>query len=190
MVIDMQHRSSHSHAKCSGGQQGYTLVELMIGLLLAAGIFDQIYVQPHSILGSIGVVGGKITLGGLYDWAGVNIVRRSRGPGGDLFNSVEPFNDEQRATVRTALTMIYDQFVERVEMGRGDRLPDVGQVAEGRLFTGAQTIHNGMADRMGGIERAVADKRVKQGDTVVVLAGSPSRSSTTAADVLRIVQVE
>ncbi len=40
------------------------------------------------------------------------------------------------------------------------------------------------------VERAVAEKRVTHGDTVVVLAGSPSRSSSTAADVLRIVQVE
>ncbi|MEM7627258.1 MAG: S49 family peptidase [Planctomycetota bacterium] len=135
----------------------------VVGSMAASGGYyivsgtDQIYVQPHSILGSIGVVGGKITLGGLYDWAGVNIVRRSRGPGGDLFNSVEPFNEEQRETVRAALTMIYDQFVERVETGRGDRVPEVGEIAEGRLFTGAQSVENGMADRVGGVDEAVAD---------------------------------
>lgn len=135
----------------------------VVGSMAASGGYyivsgtDQIYVQPHSIVGSIGVVGGKITLGGLYDWAGVNIVRRSRGPGGDLFNSVEPFNEEQRKTVRMALTTIYDQFVERVETGRGDRLPEVGKVAEGRLFTGSQSVANGMADRVGGVDEALAD---------------------------------
>lgn len=118
---------------------------------------DQIYVQPHSILGSIGVVGGKITMGGLYEWAGVNVVRRSRGAGGDLFNSVEPFTDEQRKTVRKALTTVYDQFIERVKIGRGDRLPDVSKVAEGRLFVGADTIDNGMADRIGGLREALQD---------------------------------
>ena len=126
------------------------------GYYIASGT-DQIYVQPHSILGSIGVVGGKITLGGLYDWAGVNVVRRSRGPGGDLFNSVEPFTDDQRKTVRRALTTVYDQFVDRVKIGRGDRLPDVGQVAEGRLFVGADCVTNGMADKIGGLESALAD---------------------------------
>ena len=103
------------------------------------------------------MVGGKITLGGLYDWAGVNVVRRSRGPGGDLFNSVEPFTDDQRKTVRRALTTVYDQFVDRVKIGRGDRLPDVGQVAEGRLFVGADCVNNGMADKIGGLESALAD---------------------------------
>ena len=122
---------------------------------------DQIYVQPHSILGSIGVVGGKLTLGGLYEWAGVNIVRRSRGPGGDLFNSVEPFTDTQRDTVRGAMTVIYDQFVDRVQIGRGDRLPEVGKVAEGRLFTGAQSVANGMADKVGGLDLALADLAAK-----------------------------
>jgi pyruvate kinase len=39
------------------------------------------------------------------------------------------------------------------------------------------------------VERAVEEDRIAHGDTVVVLAGSPSRSAETAADVLRIVQV-
>lgn len=135
----------------------------VVGSMAASGGYyivcgtDQIYVQPHSILGSIGVVGGKITLGGLYDWAGVSITRRSRGPGGDLFNSVEPFTAEQRITVRKALQMVYDQFIDRVEIGRGDRLPDVSTVAEGRLFVGTTSIENGMADRLGGVDEALAD---------------------------------
>lgn len=39
------------------------------------------------------------------------------------------------------------------------------------------------------VETAVQQGRVEQGDTVVVLAGSPERAAETAADVLRIVQV-
>lgn len=135
----------------------------VVGSMAASGGYyivsgaDQIYVQPHSILGSIGVVGGKITMGGLYDWAGVNITRRTRGPGGDLFNSVEPFTEDQRVTIRKALEMVYDQFIDRVELGRGERLPDVGSVAEGRLFVGATCLDNGMADRLGGVDEALAD---------------------------------
>jgi len=141
----------------------------VVGSMAASGGYyivsgaDQIYVQPHSILGSIGVVGGKITLGGLYDWAGVNITRRSRGPGGDLFNSVEPFTKKQRATVRIALENVYDQFIDRVEIGRGDRLPDVNQVAEGRLFVGTTSIENGMADKLGGVNEALADLAAQLG---------------------------
>ncbi|MEM8737421.1 MAG: S49 family peptidase [Planctomycetota bacterium] len=135
----------------------------VVGSMAASGGYyivsgaDRIYVQPHSILGSIGVVGGKITLGGLYDWTGVKVHRRTRGPGADLFNSVEPFTEPQRAKVRRAMEVVYDQFIERVEAGRGDRLPEVGQVAEGRLFTGATSLDNGMADRLGGLELALEE---------------------------------
>ncbi|MEM6458756.1 MAG: S49 family peptidase [Planctomycetota bacterium] len=138
-------------------------VVAVVGSMAASGGYyivsgaDEVYVQPHSILGSIGVVGGKITLGGLYDWAGIDVVRRSRGPGGELFNSVEPFTEPQRAEVRRALTLVYDQFVERVELGRGDRLPDVSQVAEGRLFVGSAAVENGMADKLGGVDDALGD---------------------------------
>lgn len=117
---------------------------------------DEIYVQPQSILGSIGVVGGKITMGGLYDWAGIKVYRRSRGPNADLFNSVEPFTDDQRQLVQLSLQTVYQQFINRVTIGRGDRLPEVAKVAEGRLFTGQTCVENGMADHIGGVDDALA----------------------------------
>ena len=40
------------------------------------------------------------------------------------------------------------------------------------------------------VERADEESRIGTGDTVVVLAGSPTRSASTAADVLRIVQIQ
>jgi pyruvate kinase len=40
------------------------------------------------------------------------------------------------------------------------------------------------------VEKAVSEGRIELGDTVVVLAGSPERAASTAADVLRIVQVQ
>ncbi|MEX0655628.1 MAG: signal peptide peptidase SppA [Phycisphaeraceae bacterium] len=125
------------------------------GYYLAAGT-DEIYVSPQSILGSIGVVGGKIVLGGLYEKVGVNVHRRSRGPLADMFNSVEPFTDEQREAVQAGLDRIYEQFLDRVEIGRGNRLADAEAVAEGRLFTGRQAVDNGMADEMGGLSDALA----------------------------------
>ena len=59
--------------------------------------------------------------------------------------------------VRHALETVYEQFVDRVEIGRGDRLPDVSEVAQGRLFVGATCIDNGMADRLGGLDLALND---------------------------------
>ncbi len=121
---------------------------------------EQVFVSPQSILGSIGVVGGKIILGGLYEKVGISITRRGRGPNADLFNSVEPFTDAQREQVRRSMQQIYDQFTERVMIGRGNRLNNVQAVAEGRLFTGRQAVENGLADHVGDTRealRALAD---------------------------------
>lgn len=141
----------------------YKPVYVVIGSMAASGGYymacaaDQIYVSPGSILGSIGVVGGKIVLGDLYEKLGIAVNRRSRGPMGGMFNSVEPFTPLQRKALQNAFEHTYEQFLDRVTTGRGDRLPDVKKVAEGRLFTGTQSVANGMADKMGGMDLAITE---------------------------------
>ncbi|MEM6750399.1 MAG: S49 family peptidase [Planctomycetota bacterium] len=117
---------------------------------------EEIYVQPSSVVGSIGVVGGKLHMGGLYDWLGVNVVVRQRGPNGDLFNSVSGFSDDQRGKIRASMQTIYEQFLGRVQDGRGDRVADLDAVVAGRLFTGVQATENGLADALGGVDEALA----------------------------------
>jgi protease-4 len=116
---------------------------------------DRIYATPPSIVGSIGVVGGKLAMGGLYDKIGVSVTQRTRGPMGGVFNSAQPFNDQQRETVRASLQRVYDQFIERVRLGRGKRIDDIGQVAQGRIFTGQQAKQNGLIDHLGGLNEVI-----------------------------------
>jgi protease IV len=138
-------------------------VYISIGAMAASGGYyiasagQTIYVDPASIVGSIGVVGGKFIVGDLYQKLGVGVTRRSRGPLGDMFNSVEPFTEAQRVTLRAAFAKTYDLFVERVKEGRGDHIADIEKVAQGRLFTGKQAVTNGMADKLGGVQLALTD---------------------------------
>ena len=117
---------------------------------------DEIYAEPTAILGSIGVVGGKMSLGGLYDKLGVAIHRRTRGPNTGYLDSTQPFTEAQREKVRASMTKVYDLFRERVTEGRGDRLADLGAVDAGRLFTGAQAEANGMIDGVAGLGEVIA----------------------------------
>ncbi|MEM6334012.1 MAG: S49 family peptidase [Planctomycetota bacterium] len=125
------------------------------GYYIACGA-DEVYVMPQTIVGSIGVVSGKIVLGGTYEKLGIGVTRRERGPRSGMFNSVDVFNDEQRAVVRSSMQRIYDQFRDRVVTGRGNRLTDIDAVDAGRLFTGRQAVANGMADEVGGLGDAIA----------------------------------
>jgi protease-4 len=124
--------------------------------ILSAG--DKVYVNPSSIVGSIGVVGGKMALAGLYDKLKLHVVSRARGPEGGtagLLASPEPWTEEQRALVRSKMKETYDLFTKRVSQGRPGI--DLSKTAEGRLFTGERAVQLKMADKVGGLETAIDD---------------------------------
>lgn len=116
---------------------------------------DRVYVNPSSIVGSIGVVGGKLAMQGLYDKLKMNVVGRGRGPRAAMLDSSQPWNAEDRALVAGKMKGTYDLFARRVTAGR--KGIDLSRTAEGRLFTGTVAIDLKMADKIGGLEVALAD---------------------------------
>ncbi len=120
--------------------------------ILSAG--DRVYITPSSIVGSIGVVGGKIAMQGLYDKLQVNVVGRARGPRAAMMAST-PWTAEQRGYVRAAMQKTYDLFTRRVAAGR--KGIDLAKTAEGRLFLGQKAIDLKMADKIGGLDDALTD---------------------------------
>ena len=142
-------------------------VWVSVGSMAASGGYytavggQKIYVNPSSIVGSIGVVGGKFSMGELYEKLHVNIVSRSRGPRADLFSSVEPWDDAEREFVRQKMAETYELFTSRVSAGRPGM--DLSETAEGRLFTGTRAIELGMADEIGSLDVAVGDLAAELG---------------------------
>ncbi|QDU34235.1 Protease 4 [Poriferisphaera corsica] len=136
-------------------------VYVSVGGMAASGGYymacagDEVFVSPSSVVGSIGVVSGKIILGGLYEKIGVEVTSRSRGKYGDLFSSTKPFSTEQRELMLKSMQNIYDQFKDRVKRGRGSRLMDLEAVDEGMLFTGQQAVELGMADQVGDLKNSI-----------------------------------
>lgn len=140
-------------------------VYISVGSMAASGGYyiavggDQIYVDPSSIVGSIGVVGGKLALGGLLDKAHIHTHTRTRGPMAGMLNPMTPWTSEQRELVRQKMTETYNLFTSRVEQGRPGI--DLATTAEGRLFTGDQAIDMKMADEVGTLTdtiEAMADR--------------------------------
>lgn len=124
--------------------------------VLSAG--DKVFVNPSSVVGSIGVVGGKYAMGDLYDKAKVRIVERSRGPMAGLFSASEPWNEAQIKVIRDQMTETYELFTSRVTEGReGIKL---SKTAEGRLFVGSEAIDLKMADEIGGLDDAINELAV------------------------------
>jgi protease IV len=121
----------------------------------------QIVAEPATLTGSIGIFGGKIVTGGVYEKLGVNIEGVSRGAHADMNSPTRRYSDAERAKVGEQLQAFYDQFVERVAASRHMTPERVDGLAQGRVWTGRQARQNGLVDELGGLERAVALVRQK-----------------------------
>ncbi len=120
---------------------------------------DKIYAEPGTLTGSIGVVGGKLVLGGLYDKIGLSTDVISRGKNSGLFSDTAPFTDSERSVMLKMMRTTYRQFVGRVAAGRKMTRRDLAPLAAGRIWTGQQAKDSGLVDRLGTLKDAVADVR-------------------------------
>ncbi|MEO1584509.1 MAG: S49 family peptidase [Planctomycetota bacterium] len=133
-------------------------VYVSIGSMAASGGYyiavggDRIYANPSSVVGSIGVVGGKLAMQGLYDRMNINVVGRARGPRAALFGSA-PWDEADKEFVRQRMTETYELFTGRVQEGR-DGI-DLDLVAEGRLFTGGDAVELNMIDEVGSLDTTI-----------------------------------
>ena len=129
---------------------------------------SKVYAEPGTLTGSIGVVGGKITLGGVYDWVGVKTETLSRGANGGINSINKIFSDSERKAVTELMQEIYDQFLDRtlqnrtangVKLTKESLLP----LAGGRIWTGRQLKERGLVDELGTLSDAIAEakKRAK-----------------------------
>ncbi|WP_394850395.1 signal peptide peptidase SppA [Pendulispora brunnea] len=131
-----------------------------------ASTANVIFADATSIVGSIGVVGGKIAVGGALEKVGVHAETFPAKPGDSkaatraAYNS--PFvawDEPTRARVLESMTGIYDLFLARVSEGRKIPVEKVAVSAEGRIFSGREGKNRGLVDEIGGLDAAIAKAR-------------------------------
>ncbi len=136
-------------------------VYISVGAMAASGGYycamggEKIFVNDSSIVGSIGVVGGKMVMNDLYEKIDLGVYPHSRGPLADMFSSKSAFSETERQRLLELMTDTYETFADHVRAARPDA--DLKRIGEGRLFTGRQAIGLHMADEIGGLEDAIAD---------------------------------
>ena len=114
----------------------------------------KILADPAAIVGSVGVVGGKLALSGLLEKVGITTYEMTRGRNAGLWMS-RRWDEREQSVIRRMSQRTYDQFVSRVKSSRGRRIKDVAAVTQGRVFTARQAVKNGLIDEIGGIREAV-----------------------------------
>ncbi len=119
--------------------------------------------EPDTITGSIGIFAVLPDLSGLLKKIGVHDEVYRKGPHADWDSALRPLSEEERETVRRGLEVHYDAFLKRVASGRKLPLEKVKELAQGRVYTGAQAEKLGLVDAMGSLSDAVAEAKARAG---------------------------
>ena len=109
---------------------------------------DQIYANTNTTTGSIGVIMSGMDMTGLYEKLGIRYVSIASGD----FKDSSKLTDEQIAVFQSQVDEYYGKFVGIVADGRN--MPDekVRALADGRTYTAAQALENGLIDEIGSYE--------------------------------------
>ena len=116
-----------------------------------------IFADPLTLTGSIGVLAGKFSLKGLFEKVGISTDRVERGKYAHMFSSSEALSDEEKALLEKSVRGMYSRFLSKVAKARKMKVEDVDKIAQGRVWTGKDGVSNGLVDKIGGLQEALAE---------------------------------
>jgi protease-4 len=107
---------------------------------------DRIYTTPGSLVGSVGVIG--------------SVPSGPTTAGGQIFTGPDKPTGGTADDARTRLQTLQTLFLDTVYEHRGEKLRSNGtpreRLAYAKVYSGARAVENGVADRIGGIDSAIA----------------------------------
>lgn len=124
------------------------------GYYYIAGV-DRIFAEPTSILGSIGIFGGKFVIKGLYNKLGINTSVIKTHESADAESMQRPWSEKEVTRIQDHMDDFYNGFVQKVAQGRGIDSTVVDTLGQGRVYTGADALHHQLVDQEGGLMDAI-----------------------------------
>ncbi|MEA1923747.1 MAG: signal peptide peptidase SppA [Pseudomonadota bacterium] len=163
-------------------------VIISMGRLAASGAYwisanaDEIWAEPTTLTGSIGVFGAWPTFEKSLDAIGIH----SDGIGTTSWagnrNPARPLLPAQARAIQLGVNQGYQRFLEIIAGGRRLSLTEVEKVAEGRVWSGRQAQELGLVDHLGNLTDAVTAAAARVGlssaDTVYL------QNEKSAADLI------
>jgi signal peptide peptidase SppA len=140
-------------------------------MLACAG--DEIFCDPSSILGSIGVVGGSFGFEELIRKIGIERRLYTAGEHKAMLDPFLPENPDDVARLKTLQREIHAIFIDLVKQSRGTRLKAADDVLfTGEYWAGETSISLGLADGIGDLRSTL---RARYGEKVLTpLIAPPS----------------
>src|SRR6202521_4017089 len=133
---------------------------------------DEIFCDPSSILGSIGVVGGSFGFQELIKRVGVERRLYTAGAHKAMLDPFLPENPDDVARVKALQREIHAIFIALVKQSRGTRLKAADDVLfTGEYWAGETSISLGLADSIGDLRSTL---RARYGDKVLTPVIAPA----------------
>jgi len=133
---------------------------------------DEIFCDPSSILGSIGVVGGSFGFQDLIKKVGVERRLYTAGAHKAMLDPFLPENPDDVARVKALQREIHAIFIALVKQSRGTRLKGADDVLfTGEYWAGEMSISLGLADAIGDLRSTL---RARYGDKVLTPVIAPA----------------
>lgn len=119
------------------------------GYWLAASA-DEIYVDPSSVVGSIGVISSGFGLNQLINKHGIERRVHTAGNSKSMLDPFQPQKDEDVERLKNLLEDIHQNFKNHILARRGSKLAD-RDLFTGEIWIGQKAIEDGLVDGIGHI---------------------------------------
>ena len=117
---------------------------------------DKIYSNATTLTGSIGVFSMIPDISGtLKEKVHVNITPVNSNKHADMYNMMRPLDQAELDYMQASVENIYDKFTGLVAEGRDMSVAAVDEIAQGRVWAGAEALGIGLVDEIGTIEDAI-----------------------------------
>lgn len=125
-------------------------------MIAAAG--DEIFADPSSIVGSIGVVSQGFGFTDLMEKIGVERRLYTAGENKAILDPFKPEKAEDVAHLKALQTDIHALFIDLVKERRADRLADAADLFSGLFWTGRKSVDLGLVDGLGDIKGVMTER--------------------------------
>jgi protease-4 len=132
---------------------------------------DEVIAEPNTITGSIGVFAILPRADKVIDKLGIHTAGVTTTWLGDAVNPLRPLDPRFGQVIQGSINHIYADFTTKAAAARKTTPEKINEVAQGRVWTGAQAKERGLVDRLGSYGDALksaADRAKLGGDYRVV----------------------
>ncbi|MEO8672008.1 MAG: signal peptide peptidase SppA [Tahibacter sp.] len=128
---------------------------------------DEIWAEPGTITGSIGIFGMFVNIPQTLAKIGVHTDGVGTSPFAAAFDVRRPLDPAVGEVIQAVINKGYRDFIGRVAAARGKQPAQIDEIARGRVWSGRQALDRGLVDKLGGLGAAVAAaaERAKLGDS-------------------------